>query len=671
MMGSMGSPLATRKEEQSEEAKALAAERAELKRMMEELQQEKLKMMNMNSYEVAKKKQSEEEAKMAVKERDELRNALATLRAKNTWLAKTMESTEKEAQEKLAQEKSVMQAELEKMEAHNRHLTKQVLDAQEAAERRLAAEKLEFRNALKAMEAEKIELAQKVLQTELDAKNEADQVARQRDEYKKKVEDMQSEQQQVLSLFQENEEKAKHATKAMAETLAREREELTLRMQKMEDEKHSLANNLVNLESSAKSHAESLERRLAEERAALQESLEKMEQEKNHLLQSVTEAEAAAQKQAAIVAAQLAKEKAELAATLQRMELEKSELSERLQKNEKAVQEHTVNLSSAAEQLAKEKLALQQQMERMQREREELQEQLKREQEKKEKEEKEKELQLAKERDELRLAVERMKAEMDLEKQHQNALFSAAFTDDLVNSEPNSARGLNSKKSLFDVMAEGGDTSPPKRTVSNNKLQSPMSRHIMTIKESANEADDDAPANVKNSTKGPSAKGKTGKQESSKAPAPDLDLPAPHIAASKGDVSQLKKFWEMNEALLYSTDALGRSPLFYSMAYDQHEAASYLIEMVPDTVLQRDKNGDTPLHAAASGGSHRCAQLFIRASLSMGEEVIDPVNNMQMTPAHLAKTAAVMDVLYTNGANFNVRDTSQRSPLFIAAAMNR
>jgi ankyrin repeat protein len=670
------------------EASRLAAERAELKRMMDELQAEKVKLASMTAFDSEKKKVQDEEAKMAIKERDELRSALATMRAKNTWLSKTMEKTEQEAQEQLAKERSHLASELQRMEEQNRLLTKKVLEGQEEAERRLAQEKQAFRDALKAMEAEKMELAQRVLATENEARREAQQVAAQRDEFQRKVLEMQSEQQQLAARVQENETRAKTASAAIAEQLAKEREALNAQLAQMAAEKTALASSLSEIELAAASHAQSLEKKLAAERAELQAALDHMDKEKQTLSQSLTAAEQAAKQQAEVVANQLQKEKEELAATLARMEQEKRDLAERLKDNERNVQDHVVKMSSAAEQLAAEKEALRRQMEQMAKEREQLEQELALSRERALQEEREKEARLAQERDELRMAVERMKKEMELEKEQQRMLFDAAFTaDDAAaggggGGSDSPHRSLIAKKSLYDVMTECD--APPPQSPAPAKLQSVLSRQIMTIKESHNEAQDEElsqsaklQSTKESPSKAPSAAVATKQQpQPVKGPPatnvpPEMELPAPHLAASKGDTQQLKMFWEMQETLLSSTDKFGRNPLFYAVAYDQHEAAAFLLEVVPDTVMQLDVHGDSPLHAAASAGSGRCIELLIRAARSLGEELVEPINKMGMAPAHLAKSASAMEALYSNGADLKIRDLSNRTPLFIAAAMNR
>ena len=70
--------------------------------------------------------------------------------------------------------------------------------------------------------------------------------------------------------------------------------------------------------------------------------------------------------------------------------------------------------------------------------------------------------------------------------------------------------------------------------------------------------------------------------------------------------------------------------------------------------VRGDVHGDTPLHAAASSGSADCTEALLSAlsiypsvQVDLGvRSLADLRNNMQMTPAHLASTAEVLDVLY-------------------------
>jgi ankyrin repeat protein len=42
-----------------------------------------------------------------------------------------------------------------------------------------------------------------------------------------------------------------------------------------------------------------------------------------------------------------------------------------------------------------------------------------------------------------------------------------------------------------------------------------------------------------------------------------------------------------------------------------------------------------------------------------------------MTPAHMTASAEILELLLTAGADFTIVDENERSPLFVACAMNR
>lgn len=154
------------------------------------------------------------------------------------------------------------------------------------------------------------------------------------------------------------------------------------------------------------------------------------------------------------------------------------------------------------------------------------------------------------------------------------------------------------------------------------------------------------------------------------------------------------------------------------------EAVQYLLETLPDAGLgvafglqwvRGDMHGDTPLHAAASSGCAQCTELLLAAlvatpgvQVDVGvQSMADLRNNMRMTPAHLASSGECIDVLYRYilvphfivqyvlsilflscvlllfllkffivcftryKADIEALDCHQRTPLFIACAMNR
>ena len=148
---------------------------------------------------------------------------------------------------------------------------------------------------------------------------------------------------------------------------------------------------------------------------------------------------------------------------------------------------------------------------------------------------------------------------------------------------------------------------------------------------------------------------------------PFESLPAPHAAAARGDLARLKVLEALEPSLLTSFDEAKRSPLFYAVAYGQEEVTDYLLAIAPELSLATDAHGDTPMHAATSAGSAGCLERLIAASF--GEA--DPLNAMQMSPAHLARNVECLEVLFQHGADLAALDVNGRSPLFVACAMNR
>ena len=165
------------------------------------------------------------------------------------------------------------------------------------AEKQLATEKEELRNTMRRMEQEKTELHNRILVTEELSKKEAAQLEAQTLEFIGKVNAMEAEKNALRLLVEENENKAKQATAAVAEQLSRERDELRMRMENMEIEKSQLADGLASTEAMAKQHAADLANQLASEKAELRESLERMEREKIELALHLKLSEAAAKEQ--------------------------------------------------------------------------------------------------------------------------------------------------------------------------------------------------------------------------------------------------------------------------------------------------------------------------------------------------------------------------------------
>ncbi|CAN0557801.1 unnamed protein product [Ectocarpus sp. 12 AP-2014] len=145
------------------------------------------------------------------------------------------------------------------------------------------------------------------------------------------------------------------------------------------------------------------------------------------------------------------------------------------------------------------------------------------------------------------------------------------------------------------------------------------------------------------------------------------EMSAAHLAAAAGHLTCLEAIQSTRREMLAEVDSSGRSPLFYACANAHADAADLLIQESPQSCHTMDVNRDTPLHAAALAGSRLCCRLL----LQHGRSEVEPLNEMEMTPAHLAANNDVLEVLSQHGANLNAKDADLRTPLFIACASDR
>ena len=468
----------------------LEKQRQELQQMMEAIQKEKQDMTaRAEQAAVEKLRHQQEESNRAERERDELRSALEVMQMQNKLLASRMEKSQLESKQLLELERAERILAVSRMEGENRAL----LEAQERAQAEVAREREELRETMRKMGAEKNELLKRVEATEERAASESILVEMQKAEFNASLARLEAEKSDLAQRVQDNENQAKQATEAAAAQLAAEREELRQRMERMEADKVALAKTLAETDLQAKAAAEQLAAQLAAERAELKASMDRMEAEKKELVNHLGTAERAAQEQAAALSAQLAREKEDLRSALDRMEDEKRALAVRLEENEQRVsrvqQEASENVAktmaetdlqakAAAEQreelaaqLAAERAELKSSIDRMAREKEELASQLASTEQMSKKRDELMEERLGREKEELRLAVLRMKEEMLAERQAQlgaavqgvmgqaaaNASGSGVVANISCSASPASPQLLKPSTSLFDLL-EGMST---------------------------------------------------------------------------------------------------------------------------------------------------------------------------------------------------------------------
>eukprot|EP01041_Mallomonas_annulata_P005388 gene5388-10775_t len=599
-----------------------------------------------------------EEAVRTAKENEELRQALESMRTNNELLAQRMQSAVEESKTQLDMERQEREEVERRMEAEKSQLMQQLVATQVETERLLSMERDKFNKRLASMEQDKNALSERVRATEEKSKVDSDILNSRLEEYTKGLHDMEVEKSSLENLVKENEEKSKKATRVVAETLAKERETLRVRMQQMEEDKMALKNSVAATEAQAQEYANTITKQLEEDKKALEENLNQMQKEKLQLAQHLASIEAQAQLQTTAVAIQLSKEKVDINNHLHHVEKEEEELKLKLHENDQLT--HVGASQSVSVKLSQERESLQQRMVEMEREKAELAERLVVTENQSKERERMVSQRLERERDELMQTVERMKAELLQEKK---AMEEAMAMKNNTTGHNSSGISLKPKRSLYDMMTDNDD-----RSVKSKELGSFLSRSIGTIQEiSKDTRGGDNGDGDDNDDEENDVEVEVEDEGEDEEEGLDLDLPAPHAAGAKGDLNGLKELKRLNPTLLTSFDESHRTPLFYAVAYDKFEAAEYLINENAEMACIPDLNGDWPLHAATSAGSAQCVELLLK---TMGTN-LNCKNSMDMTPAHLVRNRACLELLYSYGCDITTTDANGRSPLFVACAMNR
>ena len=130
-----------------------------------------------------------------------------------------------------------------------------------------------------------------------------------------------------------------------------------------------------------------------------------------------------------------------------------------------------------------------------------------------------------------------------------------------------------------------------------------------------------------------------------------------HDAADAGDVEQVRAILSVSPAALHDLDQYGATPLHYASARNRIEVANLLLDN--GAVLEaRDQLGMTALHLAVVGAT---GQVIDEAAGENGDWMIRiELENVE-----------VVDFLLARGANVNVRDANNLTPLHVAAEKAR
>jgi ankyrin repeat protein len=731
---------------ESEAKQLLELERAQKTLAISQLESEQREQLEA---EIQAKQELEDEriklkAKLAEIEKSELETQELLLLEQQR--REKIEKAEMEAKELLKlekQERSQLIAEMEK-EKQNLILERDTI------EKSVEKEREELLVAMKKMEQEKNELFDRITSTEDQAREEAIKAEIAKEQFEHSLKNLEEEKKLLAKKMEDNKVQSEMVNEAMAEKLCKERDELASQMKLLEAEKLGMAKELESSQIQSQKKAEEIEKQLLVEREELQESLQRMEDEKHSLAKHLKEKIEESHQQTAYLNDKVEAETTKLKMAIKQAEEEKNNIAERLQDTEKKWSESIEEKKSSeqkqteeeirvhkemSEKLAREREELRQQLEAMAEEKKEMQKEMQKQLQHSEnlvKEQHTKELErISREREELQKTVMRMKEEIKKEKELEKSMDAQAGSKGSESEELEPLKQLKPSKSLFN-MFEDDDEEEPKlpRTLSKvlndalphtidaipegGEMEEKEADEMFGIEDSDDWGEGSAQSkdiDIESKNRGGEGDKKGGRSDSkmgaspakstsssnspSKQSDPFDDLPAPHAAAAGGDVSRLRMLGRLETSLLSSFDAAHRCPLFYAVAYGQVEITQYLVEACPEMIDSIDAHGDTPLHAAASGGSAECMGILLKAKSQLAKKsvgsdislhsdasiehydsgkygnIADPRNAMDMTPSHLARTPEVLEVLYSFGANLASQDQNGRSPLFVACAMNR
>eukprot|EP01038_Epipyxis_sp_PR26KG_P012569 gene12569-16857_t len=120
----------------------------------------------------------------------------------------------------------------------------------------------------------------------------------------------------------------------------------------------------------------------------------------------------------------------------------------------------------------------------------------------------------------------------------------------------------------------------------------------------------------------------------------------------------------------FCVDSKSRLPLWFACNDGRNDCVSFLCSVTPpEFILWPDDEGETVLHKAAANGHNKCVEIICQWLRNVEDLYV--LNSKQYTPAHVAKNASVLQVLYENGANLWITDAKNRMPLFMASFFNR
>lgn len=142
----------------------------------------------------------------------------------------------------------------------------------------------------------------------------------------------------------------------------------------------------------------------------------------------------------------------------------------------------------------------------------------------------------------------------------------------------------------------------------------------------------------------------------------DEDLKTPLFAAIEGKSFEISKILIDAGSSIRITDTEGKTPLHYAILNNQLHTAQYILSGYCE-VNAVDDLGNTPLFYAA-GGNVNLIQALINAGAD--QNYLNSDGRTALHEAVIRRNIAVINYLIENGANLNIKDNFDKTPIYYA-----